>query len=192
MSWTNSLFIPRIEFAITKNALKHYFEIERPTGTVSRVDFVSFNSEQGVGRRAFVHFDTFTDQALKEKLLSEGKVETNMHGCNVRLVINEHPVPETKLNLNQVAHNTEFISDQVKTQQATIEALTDRIRVLETEHEGFKQHVEYYLQMLVNSTMVPVMTHIPPPPMYLPPMMQMDPMLQGEPQPQPQQQQQQS
>ena len=97
-SWTNSLFVPRIDFSITKMQVKQYFEETYPIGTVSRVDFVSFNNEKGVGRRAFIHFSKFTDELLKETLLNEGKYDVCLDGHNIRLVVNEKPVPETKLN----------------------------------------------------------------------------------------------
>ena len=132
-SWTNSLFVPRIDFSITKMQVKQYFEETYPIGTVSRVDFVSFNNDKGVGRRAFIHFSKFTDELLKETLLNEGKYDVCLDGHNIRLVVNEKPVPETKLNLNQVAHNTEFIGDEVKNQQKKIDELENKVETLENE-----------------------------------------------------------
>jgi hypothetical protein len=52
--WNNSIFIPMIDFSITKNQIKQI--MEEYFGKVSRIDFVSFNSDNGSGRRAFIHF----------------------------------------------------------------------------------------------------------------------------------------
>jgi hypothetical protein len=153
--WTNSLFIPRLDFNISKVDVKKYFEETYPLGTVSRVDFVSFNNDNGVGRRAFVHFSKFTNEKLKQLLLSEGKYDVCLNGCNVRLIINEKPVPETKLNLNQVAHNTEFIGEEVKIQQDKIEEMEDKMdkmekdaRVHNTIVESLQGQIAYLTDMI--------------------------------------------
>jgi len=130
-TWTNSLFIPRIDFQITKTDIKTFFETTYICGTVSRVDFVSFNNNKGAGRRAFVHFSNFTNNVLKEVLLTNGNYDVCLNGANVRLIINNNPVPETKLNLNQVAHNTEFIGEEVKIQQDKITELENKIKMME-------------------------------------------------------------
>lgn len=174
-TWTNSLFIPRVDFSVTKPDMKRYFEDTCNMGTVSRVDFVSFNNEKGTGRRAFVHFSNFKDEHVKETLLTEGKIDTNMNGYIIRLVINEKPVPETKLNLNQVAHNTEFIGEEVKIQQEKIEKMEAQIKQME-EQMIFMMDTISQMQMRTNPLQTP---YIPFPqipvyhsmmtPMYPPP-----------------------
>jgi len=127
-----SFFIPRIDFQFTKNRIKDIFE-EISKVNVTRVDFVSFNSEKGVGRRAYIHFEEWSPEITNIYTLiqRDGFIGTVIStGGNpdfsfyedIRILINKNPVPETKLNLNQVAHNIEFVADQVKVQQELIES----------------------------------------------------------------------
>jgi hypothetical protein len=146
--WTNSVFIPLIDYSITKPQIKHFFENTCKMGIVSRVDFVSFNSDKGVGRRAFIHFSTFSNDVVKETLLFQGKYDTCIKGHTIRLIINRKPVPETTLNLNQVAHNTEFIGEEVKTHQTKIEELETKIKQLEEDNLKVKLHVDQHLSYL--------------------------------------------
>ena len=119
--WKNSFFIPRIDFSITKAQVKYYFETVVSVGTVSRVDFVSFNNENGVGRRAFVHFDEYVDADIKTAIQESGYYDTNIYGFHIRIMMNNKPVPPTRLNLDQVASNTEFLADDVQRIDNTLE-----------------------------------------------------------------------
>jgi hypothetical protein len=124
-----SFFIPRIDFQFTKTNIKDIFE-NLTGGVVSRVDFVSFNSEKGVGRRAYVHFEKWVPQIETMYSLIEqvGNIETTLRVSDgslsglVQILINTNPVPETTLNLNQLASNVEFLADQIKNQQLLIES----------------------------------------------------------------------
>jgi hypothetical protein len=126
VSKTPSFYIPRIDFKFTKNELKSSFE-EMTNVTVTRVDFVSFNSEKGVGRSAYIHFNKWSLELenMYAMIQSDGYILTIISSQNVseqiRLLINKNPVPETALNLNQVAANMEFLADQVKNQQTMID-----------------------------------------------------------------------
>ena len=147
-TWTNSLFIPRIDFQITKLDIKTFFENTYKCGTVSRVDFVSFNNNNGVGRRAFVHFSHFTNELLKNTLLNEKRYDICLNGSNIRLIINDNPVPETKLDLNQVAHNTEFIGEEVKMQQEKMDELSNKIENMEKMYTSHIQMLHHEIAQL--------------------------------------------
>lgn len=125
-TWTNSIFIPKIDFSITKLRLKEFLENEN-LGIVSRVDFVSFNNDFGVGRRAFVHFERFFDQRVMEHLMENKPYDLHMNDRLIRCLINKNPVPETELNFQQVASNTIFIGEELKEQTKRIEALERRM-----------------------------------------------------------------
>jgi len=123
--WKDSFFIPRIDFSITKAQVKYYFETIVSVGTVSRVDFVSFNNENGVGRRAFVHFDEYVDAEIKTTIQASGFYDTNIYGFHIRIMMNNKPVPPTRLNLDQVASNTEFLADDVQRIDKTLQEYQD-------------------------------------------------------------------
>lgn len=138
MSIVKSFFIPRIPFELTKEELRTYFV---KCGEVCRIDFVSFNNNTGVGRRAYVHFskyDETTDLAalLNERIEQDGHIDIYLHGNTgnsyLRILINNNPIPQTVLNLDQVANNTIFIGDQLKEQADIIQRQSN---MLESQSE---------------------------------------------------------
>jgi RNA recognition motif-containing protein len=127
MSILKSFFIPRIPFELTKEELRTYFI---KCGEVCRIDFVSFNNNSGVGRRAYVHFSQYNETAdlaafLDTRINQDGHIDICLHGNTgnsyLRIMINKNPIPQTVLNLDQVANNTIFIGDQLKEQADIIQ-----------------------------------------------------------------------
>jgi hypothetical protein len=49
----------------------------------------------------------------------------------IRLLKNKNPVPQTSLNLDQVAYNTIFIGDEMKNQQTKTKLLEEKVEQLE-------------------------------------------------------------
>jgi hypothetical protein len=136
--WNNSIFIPKIDFGVTKNDIKKI--MEEYFGKVSRIDFVSFNSENGSGRRAFIHFSEwyFNDYAKFVRYTIETNGHYNMllpiNGANpnnlisvakytVRLLVNKNPVPETEQTIQQVASNMDFMAEKIRIQEEQIQGL---------------------------------------------------------------------
>ena len=156
LAWTNSLFIPALEFSITKNDLKDYFE-NFTDSKVSRVDFVSFNSDKGTGRRAFIHFQNWSDsnklaRKIRAKIESIGQFEFSIPKNNhihLRLMINKNPVPETEITMPQVASNMDFMAEKIRLQE-------EEIQKLKEEMEGMKQFMEnmYYMTTQMNMYVV--------------------------------------
>ena len=167
--WAMSFFIPRIDFNISKTQVRDYFEQTRKLGKVGRVDFVSFNSNTGVGRRAFVHFDEYTEMAhggaILQIISSNGFEEDHIGNCNVRILKNKNPVPRTQLNFDQVASNVEFLVEDAKRheelyekintletqlkdsemQQTNIKAVVD---VLRAENQELRNTMQYFISMM--------------------------------------------
>ena len=144
--WTNSLFIPAIDFNITKNGLKDYFETLLDS-KVSRVDFVSFNSDKGTGRRAFIHFGFWNPsnryaKEIRAKIESKGYYDISLPNTRMlyRLMINKNPVPETEITMPQVASNMDFMAEKIRIQE-------EEIHRLKEEMAGMKQFMEnmYYM-----------------------------------------------
>lgn len=130
MSIVKSFFIPRIPFYLTKETMCQWFS---QFGQVCRVDFVSFNNDNGVGRRAYVHYNYYYENTeFNKSFVNNGHVDISIDPTTtLRILENKRPIPQTTLNLDQVANNTIFIGDQVKDQSAKIEALESRIAQLE-------------------------------------------------------------
>jgi hypothetical protein len=143
-----SLFIPAIDFKITKNMLKE--AMENTIGKVSRVDFVSFNSDKGTGRRAFIHFSEWYDNHypahIQLSIMDTGFCDVVFYNTVMRLMVNKNPVPETEQTLPQVAANIDFMAEKIRIQEQKIEDQQNEIN-------GLKQLFEnmyHELQLLKN------------------------------------------
>lgn len=130
LKWTNSIFIPAIDFSITKNQIKDF--MEKKIGKVSRIDFVSFNSDNGSGRRVFVHFSEWynTDYAkfVRSNIQTNSFYDllmplSNNPNYNIRLLMNKNPVPETEQTIQQVASNVDFMAEKIRIQEEEILSL---------------------------------------------------------------------
>jgi hypothetical protein len=128
--WNNSVFIPSIDFNITKNQIKEI--MEEHFGRISRIDFVSFNSDNGSGRRAFIHFSEWFKNPYANGV--RGNIEINgFHDMllslpnnnkyKVRLLVNKNPVPETEQTIQQVASNMDFMAEKIRIQEEEIQGL---------------------------------------------------------------------
>lgn len=167
-----SFFIPRIDFQFTKTNIKDIFE-KVTDAVVTRVDFVSFNSEKGVGRRAYVHFEKWTPQIkqMYSTIEMNGRVETSVNSPDgssqphiLNILINTNPVPETTLNLNQLASNVEFLADQVKNQQELIDSQQN---IIENQQRMLCMMEQRINQLSMCVMPMPHLAMPPPPPLYL-------------------------
>jgi hypothetical protein len=130
MQIVQSFFIPRVSTDVTKYQLKQYF---MKFGMLCRVDFVSFNSENGIGRRAYVHYHWYNFGCIIDSFMNQNgfyDISDQVLG-EIRLLKNKNPVPQTSLNLDQVAYNTIFIGDEMKNQQTKTELLEEKVEQLE-------------------------------------------------------------
>ena len=144
VTWVKSLYIPRIDFEVTKHQVKDYFEKTVNIGDVGRVDFVSINTENGTGRRVFIHFTSLYDPTLTltekvfETIAKDGYCVMELEGHSIRVMINRNPVPPTYLNMDQIASNTEFLADDMKVQQEKVDKLEKMVESLHQKLE--EQH----------------------------------------------------
>ena len=180
IQWTNSLFIPRIDFALSKTQVKDHIEMWLKC-TVNRVDFVSFNSPSGVGRRVFLHLSSAgcKNKEFMQHILDHGNYDTCVCGCNVRILINKNPVPETVLNLQQVASNTVFLGDEMIVQKEKVDQLEKKVaeleKTLEKQQELHDSNMNYMIarfndlmQSVVHLQSLPYLLAVPAPPPMAP------------------------
>jgi len=181
--WNNSLFIPAVHFDITKNQMKE--EMEKNIGKVHRIDFVGFNSENGAGRRAFVHFsNTYQNnyvKGLRNDLETKGYADVH-YGKKMmwRLMPNKNPVPETDQTIQQVASNIDFISEKIKIHEDVMirqnEMYLDLQKKMDTMEENqmaqeqymenllhYTKRLEYQI-MMMQSMPLPMPYYLLPPP----------------------------
>jgi hypothetical protein len=161
---TNSLFIPRIDYSITKPQLKTFFE-DNFDCHVCRIDFVAFQNHTGVGRRAFIHFLHFYDSDFIQALDANKMLLLQCNGFDLSVLINKNPIPETTLNTAQLAANNEFLSEEVKRQAQEIEYLKEVQNEFYFRFEEMRQQMEH-LQAHVQRPylLYPPNLYPPPPP----------------------------
>jgi uncharacterized coiled-coil protein SlyX len=174
--WTNSLFIPRIDFDLTKTQVKDHIELWLKC-TVNRVDFVSFNSPSGVGRRAFLHLSSAgcKNKEFMQHIMEHGNYDTCVCGCNVRILINKNPVPETALNLQQVASNTVFLGDEMIVQKEKVEQLENKVAEMQKLLDKQEENMNFMIARFTELTQsvghlqsLPYLLAMPPPPPMAP------------------------
>lgn len=152
--WTNSLFIPAVDFNITKNSLKDYLE-SLTDSKVSRVDFVSFNNDKGTGRRAFVHFSHWNGsnkyaKDIRNKIETLGHYDISIPNSRVhlKLLVNKNPVPETEVTIQQVASNMDFMAEKIRLQEELIIKQQEEIAAM-------KQWMENMYHMVMQNKCIP-------------------------------------
>ena len=159
--WNNSIFIPTIPFELTKNELKECMESN--IGKVHRIDFATFNSDNGSGRRAFVHFDeTYSSNFVKNlrmDISQKGHADISYiyakHRLVVRIMINKNPVPETDKTIHQVASEIDFIGEKIRLAEEDLSKKQDEINDLKYENEKMNQFMEnmFYMMKSMESEM---------------------------------------
>lgn len=150
-----SFFIPAVDYKLTKNNLKECFS---RFGQVCRIDFVSHNKPNGVVRRAYIHFSEYTfENQIENDISIKGHCDYYCQlegGFTMRILINNNPIPQTELNLDQVASNTIFIGDQ-------LQELEKRMNHYEHVISVLLQRDAYYNQVITNMQSMPPVPPVP-------------------------------
>ncbi len=125
-----SICIPRLPILYTENDVKYTFKL-LGIGEVNRVDFVPIHNHKNF-QLAFVHFDFFYDTSIAQDtqnyLYNSIAFKLYLDDHTFWWILNNnHPIPETKLNIHQLAENIRLLEEKVKQQEETILRLKDFI-----------------------------------------------------------------
>lgn len=119
-SWLNtkngSLFVKYIPNHIDKTSLRSIFNF---LGQIARIDIVNI-SENGTGRRAFIHFHEWNDNeeslGIREKIASSYPVHfiypNEFYNFQFSITMNTRPIPTTELNLYQIQDWNQRLNDE--------------------------------------------------------------------------------
>ena len=132
-----SICIPRLSNLYTENDVKYTFKL-LSIGEVNRVDFVPIHNHKNNNKinehfqLAFVHFDFFYDtsiaQDIQNYLYNNIAYKLDVDDSTFWWILNNNnPIPETKLNIHQLAENMRLLEEKVKQQEETILRLQDFI-----------------------------------------------------------------
>ena len=127
-----SIFIPRIDFAVTRQELVDLIEKELFLGRIERIDFAPANN--GSGRMVFIHMVEFhkipSVESIRKEMEERGfweiYPELQRYPIKIRFVINKNPVPKTTFTM-------ETLADAVGRQGYTVEQTTVDIEKINQE-----------------------------------------------------------
>jgi len=140
-----SVYIPHIPVAYTSEMVAFMFD-QLAIGQVARVDFLAPHETNPRIRQAFVHFnayrnDTTSTMLLKHALNQSYRLVVDSEGHYWDLCENKKPLPETHLNINQLAENMRILQASF---ESKIAELTEKLAVIpqmQEEIATLKSHI---------------------------------------------------
>ena len=142
-----SVYIPHIPVAYTSEMVTYIFD-QFAIGQVNRVDFLAPHETKPRIRQAFVHFNAYRNDItstiiLKHALNQSYRLVVDNQGHYWDLCENKQPVPETHLNINQLAENMRILQASF---ESKIAELTEKLAVIpqmQEEIASLKNHIRY-------------------------------------------------
>ena len=147
VSSMQSVYIPHIPVAYTSEMVTFMFE-QLAIGQVTRVDFLAPHETNPRIRQAFVHFNAYRNDMtstmlLKHALNQSYRLVVDSQGHYWDLCENKKPVPDTHLNINQLAENMRILQASF---ESKIAELTEKLAVIpqmQEEIATLKSHIRY-------------------------------------------------
>lgn len=124
-------YIPKLAITFSEQDIIHIFQ-SNCIGEVIRVDFVPRGPEDKHMHSAFVHCSSanpYVLQCLENFQYFSLRISRFVYWI---LLKNKHPVPDTKMNIHQMAENLRILEKKVADQQIIIEKLEESVEKLKT------------------------------------------------------------
>ena len=126
-----SVYIPHIPVAYTSEMVTYIFD-QFAIGQVNRVDFLAPHETKPRIRQAFVHFNAYRNgmtsaMTIKHAINQPYRLVVDNQGHYWDLCENKKPVPETHLNINQLAENMRILKASF---ESKIAELTEKLAVI--------------------------------------------------------------
>ena len=142
-----SVYIPHIPVAYTCEMVTYIFD-QLAIGQVSRVDFLAPHETNPRIRQAFVHFNAYRNvitsaMRIKHAINQSYRLVVDNEGHYWDLCENKKPLPETHLNINQLAENMRILQSNF---ESKIAELTEKLAVIpqmQEEIATLKSHIRY-------------------------------------------------
>jgi len=163
MNSVTSIYIPRMSAFHTDEAVINVMFNLR-IGTVKRVDFVPINKKPGFVEKfddaykaAFVHFYPRNNYKDNQYIWVWDMI-ANDEPCRVKvspteywiILRNNHPVPQTMMNIHQVVENGRYLEGLIEKQNKKLEEQDAIIKKLEAKLDGVHQSVYQLIGGLFN------------------------------------------
>ena len=142
-----SVYIPHIPVAYNSEMVTYIFD-QFAIGQVSRVDFLAPHETNPRIRQAFVHFNAYHNvitsaMILKHAINQSYRLVVDNEGHYWDLCENKKPIPETHLNINQLAENMRILQANF---ESKIAELTEKLAVIpqmQEEIATLKSRIRY-------------------------------------------------
>jgi hypothetical protein len=147
LSSMNSVYIPHIPVAYTSEMVMNIFHLFT-IGQVDRVDFLAPHEMKPNIRQAFVHFKAYNSFIVSAMLLKHAahqayRLVVDNEGHYWDLCENKNPVPETYLNIHQLAENMRILQNTFETKIAELTAKLAVIPQMQEEIATLKNRIKY-------------------------------------------------
>lgn len=126
---TTSFYIPRMSVQYDEQRVKNVFSSVLFIGVVRRVDFVPIEGSTRF-HKAFLHFDRLYDNGIAKAMLDgvengSARIQPSPIDKSFYWIVlkNKRPIPETNLNIHQIADNARILQSVVEQQANEILAL---------------------------------------------------------------------
>lgn len=140
-----SFYIPRMSVQYDEQRVKNVFSSCLFIGDVRRVDFVQIEGSTRF-QKAFVHFDRLYDNGIVKAMLDgvengSARIQPSPIDKSFYWIIlkNKRAIPETNLNIHQIADNARILQGVVEQQATEIAALQ---RALEEHANALREKVD--------------------------------------------------
>lgn len=142
-----SVYIPHIPVAYTSEMVTYIFD-QFMIGQVNRVDFLAPHETKPRIRQAFVHFNAYNSFPTSAMLLKHASNQSyrlivDNEGHYWDLCENKKPVPETHLNINQLAENMRIMQANFESKIAELTAKVAVIPKLQEEMANLQSRIKY-------------------------------------------------
>lgn len=142
-----SVYIPHIPVAYTSEMVTYIFD-QFAIGQVNRVDFLAPHETKPRIRQAFVHFNAYRNgmtsaMVLKHAINQPYRLVVDNEGHYWDLCENKKPVPETHLNINQLAENMRILQASFESKIAELTEKLTAIPQMQEEIASLKSHIRY-------------------------------------------------
>lgn len=143
----NSVYIPHIPVAYTSEMIMNMFHLFT-IGQVDRVDFLAPHETKPNIRQAFVHFKAYNSFIVSAMLLKHAahqayRLVVDNEGHYWDLCENKNPVPETYLNIHQLAENMRILQNTFESKIAELTAKLAVIPEMQEEIATLKNRIKY-------------------------------------------------
>ena len=143
----NSIYIPRVDFRMTREEISCLIENNLHLGRVLRIDFAP--AKEGSGRMVYIHME-FNDEpntlAIRDTMENQGvwelNPEYNNYPIKIRFMINRRPVPKTEFTIDTLADGFARMSYTVEQHGADIVSHTDCITSVKQDISAHTEEID--------------------------------------------------